>query len=45
MIWTVTDASGPYMTCEQIVTVEDNQIPEVSCPATATANTDSGQCP
>ena len=44
VIWIVTDASGHTATCEQIVTVEDNQIPEVSCPATATANTDSGQC-
>ncbi len=32
VIWTVTDGSGNIATCEQLVTVTDNQMPEVTCP-------------
>jgi uncharacterized repeat protein (TIGR01451 family)/gliding motility-associated-like protein len=30
--WTVTDGSGNIETCEQLVTVTDNQMPEITCP-------------
>ncbi|MEH6538431.1 MAG: HYR domain-containing protein, partial [Psychroserpens sp.] len=31
--WTATDASGNTTTCDQIVTVTDNELPEISCPS------------
>ncbi|WP_345006113.1 PKD domain-containing protein, partial [Snuella lapsa] len=30
--WTVEDASGNIVTCEQTVTVTDNEIPTITCP-------------
>ncbi len=41
--WTATDAVGNSATCNQTVTVVDNQPPTVTCPATtATINTNAG---
>src|SRR5207249_4740075 len=44
-IWTVTDASGNTATCAQNVTVQDHELPTISCPAALTdVPTDAGQC-
>jgi hypothetical protein len=43
--WTVTDAAGNATTCQQIVTVEDNEAPQItSCPPAITVATDTGSC-
>jgi hypothetical protein len=42
--WTVTDNAGNTTTCEQIVTVEDNELPSVQCPADITENIVPGSC-
>lgn len=42
--WTATDGSGNTATCTQVVTVTDNQIPTVTCPANVTVNAASGLC-
>ena len=44
VIWTVTDASGNATTCEQIVTVLDGELPEITCPPAVTVNVDPGTC-
>jgi hypothetical protein len=40
----VTDASGNTATCSFTVTVVDNQIPTISCPADMTVFAQSGSC-
>ncbi len=42
--WTVTDASGNTATCEQTVTVEDNEDPTITCPADINVSADPGAC-
>jgi gliding motility-associated-like protein len=42
--WTVTDNSGNTATCEQIVTVVDGELPELTCPPAVTVNVDAGTC-
>ncbi|WP_344725044.1 HYR domain-containing protein, partial [Agrococcus terreus] len=42
--WTVTDGSGNSATCEQTVTVTDNELPTIICPPDITVNADSGLC-
>ncbi len=42
--WTVTDASGNSTTCSQIVTVIDNELPTITCPANVTVNNDADVC-
>jgi hypothetical protein len=42
--WTAQDTSGNTATCAQTVTVIDNQLPSITCPANVTVSTDSGQC-
>ena len=44
MLWTVTDNAGNTSTCEQIVTVEDNEDPLITCPADIVVDTDAGLC-
>ncbi len=44
VIWTVTDGSGNTATCNQIVTVVDNQPPTISCPSGVTVSADAGLC-
>jgi len=38
VVWTVTDTSGLMATCNQTVTVLDNQAPSITCPANVTVN-------
>ena len=42
--FTVEDASGNTSTCSQLVTVEDNEDPVITCPADVVVNTDTGLC-
>ncbi|MBX7051414.1 MAG: HYR domain-containing protein, partial [Flavobacteriales bacterium] len=44
VVWTVTDANGNMSTCTQVVTVVDNQLPTISCPADVTVNADNAAC-
>ena len=39
--WTVTDSSGNFSTCNQLVTVYDNISPSISCPENIETYTDS----
>ena len=42
--WTVTDGSGLQATCNQTVTIVDNQPPSITCPTAVSANTGSNNC-
>ena len=42
--WTVTDGAGNTATCVQLVTVEDNELPTISCPSDVVITADAGQC-
>jgi uncharacterized repeat protein (TIGR01451 family) len=42
--WTATDSAGNSSSCEQTVTVTDNEKPTITCPANITANTEPGSC-
>ena len=42
--WTVTDDAGNSSTCTQIITVVDNELPNVQCPQNVSANNDAGVC-
>ena len=42
--WTITDGSGNVATCTQTVTVTDNQLPTIACPANVTVNAGFGLC-
>ena len=42
--WTVEDSSGNTSTCSQLVTVTDNEVPTITCPADIEVDTDSGLC-
>ncbi|WP_445457714.1 PKD domain-containing protein [Flavobacterium sp. HNIBRBA15423] len=42
--WTASNTTGNTVTCTQIVTVVDNEIPVITCPSAITINTDLGQC-
>src|SRR5207248_11227393 len=42
--FTVTDASGNTASCSFTVSVTDNEMPTISCPANITINTDSSLC-
>ncbi len=42
--WTVTDAAGNTATCQQKVTVADNQAPTITCPQDISTSADAGQC-
>ena len=44
VLFTITDGSGNTATCSQIVTVEDNELPTITCPADVTVNTDASSC-
>ena len=42
--YSITDLSGNTTTCDFTVTVEDNEAPEVTCPADVTVFTTPGSC-
>ena len=44
--WTATDGAGATVSCTQTITVVDNEVPEITCPALASneRNTDPGVC-
>ncbi|HQP04928.1 MAG TPA: choice-of-anchor Q domain-containing protein, partial [Bacteroidales bacterium] len=42
--WTVIDASNNSATCEQTLTVTDNQLPVINCPVDVLVNTDTDLC-
>lgn len=42
--WKVTDALARMAVCDFTVTVNDNQAPNISCPANIVRNTDVGRC-
>ncbi|MCC6485783.1 MAG: HYR domain-containing protein [Armatimonadetes bacterium] len=42
IIWTATDRAGNSSSCQQTVTVTDNQPPSITCPANITVYADPG---
>ncbi|HNW70988.1 MAG TPA: HYR domain-containing protein, partial [Bacteroidales bacterium] len=42
VIWTVTDGSGNTATCAQLVTVNDDVVPSITCPADIITTTNDG---
>jgi len=42
--WTVTDVHGNTTTCEQNITITDDEAPSITCAANQTHNTDPGLC-
>ncbi len=42
--WSVTDAGGNATSCAFTVTVTDDQVPTITCPANIAKTTDPGQC-
>ena len=44
IVWTVTDIHGNSATSTQSVTVVDDQLPTITCPASISTNADPGQC-
>lgn len=44
VMWTAQDASGNTSTCNQVITITDNQAPVFTSCANISANADNGQC-
>ena len=42
--WAATDAMGNQASCDQTITVADNEKPTITCPADIAANNDAGEC-
>ena len=42
--WTVEDGNGQMVSCTTVITVEDNEVPSITCPADLTIGTDAGAC-
>ena len=42
--WTAVDTSGNLRTCAQTVTVNDTELPTLTCPTNRVVSTDVGQC-
>ena len=44
IVWLVTDGSGNTNSCIQNITVEDHELPTITCPVNLTVNTDDALC-
>ncbi len=44
VVWTVNDGNGQTATCTTVITIDDNEVPIIVCPANINANTDAGNC-
>lgn len=44
-VWSATDACGNKSTCTQIITIQDNVAPILTCPANITINCDDSSLP
>ena len=44
VVWTVTDIHGNSSTCEQIIVIEDNEAPMITCPDDVLQTADAGMC-
>jgi gliding motility-associated-like protein len=44
VVWTVSDIHGNIATCQQTVTVTDNELPTIICPVNVSVNNDPGEC-
>jgi gliding motility-associated-like protein len=44
VLWTVVDIHGNENTCTQVITVNDEENPVITCPANITVPTDAGAC-
>ncbi|WP_198515592.1 HYR domain-containing protein [Ulvibacter sp. MAR_2010_11] len=44
IIWTVDDGNGQTASCTTVITIEDNEVPVIACPADVAVNTNPGQC-
>jgi len=44
VIWTVTDVNGNSKQCTQTVTVNDEEVPSITCASEQTQSVDAGQC-
>ncbi|HPE33409.1 MAG TPA: HYR domain-containing protein, partial [Bacteroidales bacterium] len=42
--WTVVDIHGNFATCDQFITVTDNELPTITCPDDITQTADAGEC-
>ncbi|MEZ5002680.1 MAG: HYR domain-containing protein [Chitinophagales bacterium] len=42
--YTLTDASGNNVNCSFTITVDDNELPVITCPSDITVDTDPGEC-
>jgi len=44
VVWKVTDGAGLTATCSFSVTVNDNQVPNITCPSNIVQNNAAGEC-
>ena len=44
VIWTVDDGNGQTTNCTAVITVEDNEVPEITCFGDTIKSTDTGDC-
>ena len=44
IVWTVDDGNGQTATCTTVITIEDNENPEITCVPNITKSTDIGLC-
>jgi len=44
VLWTAEDAAGNTASCTQLISVNDDDVPEISCPPDVTDVADEGEC-